>query len=73
MAVCLSNSERLHTDDYLTDGKSLVRVLDVSVEWVEIEDCLLMVMTTENALVYARSMLPVENLSAWRKVVPEAA
>jgi hypothetical protein len=62
--------ERVHSEDYLTDGVRLVRVLDVTSEWVLVEDASEMVLTEENELVYRCEQVPSNIMRRWRKVRP---
>lgn len=67
-----SASEQVHADDYLTDGKRLIRVIDVTQEWVEVEDCALVDMSPSydgSDAVYHREQIPASVVSrSWRKV-----
>jgi hypothetical protein len=62
--------QRVHAGDYLTDGHRLVRVLDVTSEWVMTEDALEMVLSDENELVYRCEQVPTNIMRRWRKVRP---
>jgi hypothetical protein len=62
------STERVHADDYLTDGRRLVRVIDVTSEWVLMEDASEMVLTEDNELVYRCEQVPTNVMMNWRKV-----